>query len=117
MMARIWRTEIDETRADAYRDFARSRSLPMFRAQPGFAGALFAALGAERAVITLWHDLAAVDALEHSKSYKATVAEIEATGFLQGPSTVEVFELEEMFLERAAMSREEPRPARERWPP
>src|SRR5262249_35719505 len=107
MIVRIWRTQIDQTRAGEYRDFAHSRSLPMFRTQPGFTGALFAARRAERAVITLWRDLASAQALEHSSAYQATVAEIEATGFLQGRSTVEVFELEEVFLEDAAMGPEQ----------
>jgi heme-degrading monooxygenase HmoA len=99
MIIRIWRTQIDQTRAQEYRDFAHSKSLPMFRAQPGFAGVLFAAHAAERAVITLWHELASVEALEHSHSYKTTVADIEATGFVQGESTVELLDLEEAFLD------------------
>jgi len=103
MIVRIWRTRIDLARAGEYRDFAHCRSLPMFRAQPGFAGALFAARQAERAVITLWRDLASARALGHSRAYQATVAQIEATGFLQGQSTVEIFELEEAFLEKAAL--------------
>jgi hypothetical protein len=68
MIIRIWRTQIDQTRAEEYRDFARSKSLPMFRAQPGFAGVLFAAHAAELAVITLLHELTGVEALEHSHS-------------------------------------------------
>jgi hypothetical protein len=68
--ARIWRTEIDETRADEYREFAHARSLPMFRAQPGFAGVLFAAQGTQRAVITLWEDLAGAEALDKSPPTK-----------------------------------------------
>jgi hypothetical protein len=69
MIVRIWRTQIDQARAGEYRDFAHSRSLPMFRAQPGFAGALFAAQRAERVVITLWCDLASVKALDRSHTY------------------------------------------------
>jgi heme-degrading monooxygenase HmoA len=99
MIARIWRTEIDETRADEYREFAHVRSLPMFRAQPGFAGVLFAAQGAQRAVISLWDNLAAAEALNHSPTYTATVAALEATGFLRGDSALEVLELEGIFLE------------------
>jgi heme-degrading monooxygenase HmoA len=110
MVVRIWRAEIDVTCAEEYWNFARSRSLPMFRAQSGFAGVLFAANGAERAVITLWEDLAAVRALDHSRSYNATVAEIEATGYLRGDSTVEVLELEGVFLNDAATSQTQ-RPA------
>jgi len=99
MIVRIWRVQIDQTRANEYRDFAHFRSLPMFHAQPGFVGVLFAAHRAERAVITLWQDLASVEGLDHSQTFKTTVAEIEATGLLQGRSTVEVLELEGVFLE------------------
>jgi hypothetical protein len=104
MVVRIWRATIDVTRAEDYLDFARSRSLPMFRAQSGFAGVLFAAQGAERTVITLWRDVAAAQALDHSPTYNATVAEIEATGFLREVSTAEVLELEGVFLSDAATS-------------
>jgi heme-degrading monooxygenase HmoA len=104
MVVRIWRTEIDTTRAEEYREFARSRSLPMFRAQPGFAGVLFAGQGSERVVITLWRDLAAAEALERSETYNATVAEIQATGFLRGDSSVEVLEVEGVFLSDEAGS-------------
>jgi len=107
MIVRIWRTHIGQARAGEYRDFAHSRSLPMFRMQPGFVGALFAGRRADRVVITLWRDLASAQALGHSRAYQATVAEIEATGFLQGQSTVEIFELEEVFLEKAALGAEQ----------
>jgi heme-degrading monooxygenase HmoA len=99
MIARIWRTQIDETRADDYRRFARVKSLPMFREQPGFVGVLFAANLAERTVITLWRDIASAQRLDQSETYKSTVAEIEATGFLRGESSVEVLELEGFFVE------------------
>jgi heme-degrading monooxygenase HmoA len=98
MIVRIWRTRIDQARTGEYLDFAQSKSLPMFRAQPGFAGVLFAAREDERAVITLWDDLAAVEALDHSATYAATVEAIEATGVIRGSSTVEVLELEATFL-------------------
>jgi heme-degrading monooxygenase HmoA len=98
MVVRIWRTEIDLRRADEHREFAHARSLPMFRAQPGFAGVLFAEQGSERVVITLWRDVAAAEALGRSETYNAMVAEIQATGFLRGDSSVEVLELEGVFL-------------------
>ena len=63
----------------------------MFRAQPGFRGLLFGRNGAERAVLTMWENDAAADALEKSPTYLETVARIGATGFLQGPSSVERF--------------------------
>jgi hypothetical protein len=111
MIVRIWRTHVGQARAGDYRGFAHSRSLPMFRMQPGFAGALFAARQAERqaerAVITLWRDLASAPAPGQSRAYQATVAEIEATGFLRRQSTTEIFELEEVFLEKAALGAEQ----------
>jgi hypothetical protein len=94
MIVRIWRTRIDDRRATDYQSFARSKSLPMFRTQAGFAGLLFAGRGAERAVISFWHDLPSVEGLEVSDTYRATVAEIAATGLLEGESTVEVLEID-----------------------
>jgi heme-degrading monooxygenase HmoA len=107
LIARIWRTRIDETRADEYLEFARSRSLPMFRSQQGFVGVLFARQRAERAVISFWRDLASAHALDDSQIYEATVAEIEATGFIIGPSTIDVLEVEEILLDPAALGPEE----------
>jgi heme-degrading monooxygenase HmoA len=104
MIARIWRTRIDEARADEYLEFARSRSLPMFRTQQGFVGVLFARQRAERTVISLWRDLASAHALDGSPTYMATVAEIEATGFIIGPSTIDVLEVEQILLDPAALS-------------
>jgi heme-degrading monooxygenase HmoA len=65
----------------------------MFGQQPGFVGALFCVQGRERAVITFWRDRAAVDALATSESYRATVNEIGAAGFLRGSQTTEVLDL------------------------
>ena len=112
MIVRIWRTQIAQARAGEYRNFAHSRSLPMFRAQPGFAGVSFAAHRDERVVITLWHDLTSARALDHSPAYQATVAQIEATGFLRGQSTVEVLELEEVFVADPTGGSDQPGAAR-----
>jgi heme-degrading monooxygenase HmoA len=99
MIMRIWRTEIDPRRAPDYIEFARRYSLPMFRSQPGFKGVFFTARERERVVITLWEDIAAATALNTSETYGHTVAAIEAAGFLRGESTVELFELEDRFLD------------------
>jgi heme-degrading monooxygenase HmoA len=99
MIARIWRTKIDPHRADEYRKFAQSRSLPMFRKQRGFAGVVFAAREDERAVISFWRESRDADALGFSPTYKATVDEIDATGFLRGEMTVEIFRVDGAFLE------------------
>jgi heme-degrading monooxygenase HmoA len=94
---RIWRTNIDPTRADEYDAFARTKSLPMFRAQPGFMGVFFTSRATERAVITLWEDLDCVAALDSSASYEETVNEIEAAGFLRGEQSVVTFALDGVF--------------------
>jgi heme-degrading monooxygenase HmoA len=94
MIIRRWQTQIDEARAAEYEEFARRRSVPMFRQQPGFAGALFGMRNGERVVITLWETRRAVDALETSESYQDTVAALESTGFMEGGSSTDVFELQ-----------------------
>jgi hypothetical protein len=96
-IVRIWRTAIDPARADEYDDFARTRSLPMFRAQTGFTAVFFTSHATERAVITLWEDWESVDALSISASYEAIVHEIEAAGFLRGEQSVESFALDGVF--------------------
>jgi heme-degrading monooxygenase HmoA len=92
-IARIWRTRIKPDRAEDYRFFANEVSLPMFRAHHGFVGVIFGEAGDERAVITLWESQAAVDAFNASPLYVETVARIEASGFIVGPSKTEVFEV------------------------
>jgi heme-degrading monooxygenase HmoA len=99
MILRSWHTRIDESRAAEYETFARQRSVPMFRASPGFAGCLFGGEPGARVVITLWDDLGAIEALENSESYQDTVAAIAATGFLEGDSSVSVFELQGAMLD------------------
>jgi heme-degrading monooxygenase HmoA len=106
MIARIWRTRIDETRADEYLRFAQSRSLPMFRSQQGFVGLLLGRQRADRVVISLWRNLSSAQALDESQTYKTTVAEIEATGFIVGPSTVEVLEVDELVFDATALGQE-----------
>ena len=93
MIMRIWRTQVDVTRATEYERFATEQSLPMFRAHQGFSGLLFGRHGADCIVITLWEDDAAADALEDSPRYRDTVARISATGFLTGQSQIERFPL------------------------
>jgi heme-degrading monooxygenase HmoA len=93
MIMRIWRTQVDVTRATEYERFATEQSLPMFRANRGFSGLLFGRHGADCIVITLWEDEAAADALEDSPRYRDTVARISTTGFLAGPSRIERFTL------------------------
>ena len=105
MIVRTWLTRIDESRAAEYEAFVRQRSVPMFRSMPGFEGVMFGARHGARMVITLWDDLGAIEALENSESYQNTVAAIAATGFLEGNSSVDVFELEGATLDASLTDR------------
>lgn len=101
MIVRIWRTGIDAVRAEEYERFARERSLPMFRAQTGFRGVLFASGGeTERVVLSFWDDLGALAALDDSPSYRETVAALLATGILTGDQSVEVLDVQGGDLRR-----------------
>ncbi len=65
--------------------------LPTFYAQPGCRVVLFTRHDDQVAVLTLWEDEQAADALSSSPLYQNTVREITATGFLVGESDLEVF--------------------------
>lgn len=90
MIARTWRTGVDPDRAAEYEAFARAISLPMFEQQAGFRGVLMLRDGGDCQVITLWEDMAAIEALGTSPSYVETVDRILAAGFLRGPQSVEL---------------------------
>jgi heme-degrading monooxygenase HmoA len=92
-LVRIWTTRIDLGRLEEYERFVAERSLPMFRAQPGFVGVAFGRSGDEVAVISYWRDRAAVDALDGSATYQETVRAIVDTGFLVGDADVQIFEI------------------------
>jgi len=98
MIARIWRTELDESRAAEYEVFAAERSLPMFRRQPGFRAVFFVRTATGRATITLWRDLQAAEALAASADYLETVAAIQAAGFLRPPQSVELLPVDHAWL-------------------
>lgn len=98
MIARIWRTGVDEGRAGEYDVFVVERSLPMFRRQPGLRGVFFVRTADGRAAITLWQDLAAAEALATSEDYLDTVEAIKAAGFLRSPQSVEFLPVEQAWL-------------------
>jgi heme-degrading monooxygenase HmoA len=94
MVARIWRTGVKLERFEEYEQFARERSLPMFREQRGFIWVLFRREKADRAaVLTLWEDEKAVEELEASPPYRQTVEAILSSGLLARGQSVEVFEV------------------------
>ena len=98
MIARIWRTGVDESRAGEYDAFAVERSLPMFRRQPGCRAVFFVRTKDGRAAITFWQDLGAAEALMSSKDYLETVDAILAAGFLRPPQSVELLPVDQLWL-------------------
>ena len=98
MIARIWRTGLDESRAEEYDAFAAERSMPMFQRQPGIRAVFFVRTENGRAAITMWQDLATAEALMTSKDYLDTVEAIKAAGFLRPPQSVELLPVEQAWL-------------------
>ncbi|GAB3928245.1 hypothetical protein GCM10029976_025650 [Kribbella albertanoniae] len=98
MIVRIWRTGLDESRADEYETFAYGRSLPMFQRQPGFRGVFFVRTATGRASVTLWADLESAEALANAPEYHETVAAIRSTGFLQSPQSVELLPADKTWI-------------------
>jgi heme-degrading monooxygenase HmoA len=91
MIVRIWRATIDIDRSEEYERFASAQSLPMFHQQEGFLGVVFGRHHAEVAVISFWSGHEALVALQRSASYLSTIRRIEATGFLVGKTSTEVW--------------------------
>jgi hypothetical protein len=94
MIARIWTTGLDESRAEEYQRFADTRSRPMFRRHEGFLGVLFCSAPGRRTVITLWTDERAAATLGDSPDYQDTVAALTALAVLRPPQQVEVLQVD-----------------------
>jgi heme-degrading monooxygenase HmoA len=93
VIGRLWRTELKAGRGDAYDNFAREISLPMFRQQEGFLGCVMTRSDEEGLVLTFWRDQDAVRALDRSPSYQTTVARIVQAEVLAGTQTTEVMDV------------------------
>jgi heme-degrading monooxygenase HmoA len=96
---RIWRARLDLARLDEYEQWIEERSKPMFEAQRGFRGVVYARRDEEVVVLTLWEDKAAVEALTISPSYQQAVRDIEATGFLIGASRLDVYRIDAAIVD------------------
>lgn len=99
LVARIWRTGLDGSRAGEYDKFAHTRSLPMFERHDGFCGVIFATSSEERVVITFWRDHEAAAALERSSDYLTTVEAIQTAGYLRPPQRLEVLDIQGSYVE------------------
>ncbi len=82
---------MDQSQLEEYARFEEERSLPMFCEQPGLIGVFFLREGENRAAaLTLWEDMAAVEALATSSSYLRTVQELVDSGLLISGQSVEI---------------------------
>lgn len=91
MIYRLWTTKVDPARVGEYREFARDRSLPMFRVQKGFLEATFLEAGDdEHWVLTVWETAEDVRALAASPSYLATARALVDTGLLVGAQSTRI---------------------------
>jgi len=92
---RIWRTEVAPEHVEAYQRFAQERSLPMFQEQPGCLGVLFTHVrDGRRAVVSFWQDIADVQRLDSSPTYRDTSNALITAGYLIGDQTVDVLTVE-----------------------
>lgn len=103
MIARIWRTQVDEARMAEYERYANEQSLPMFRQQTGFLGVVFLRTPHDCAALTFWEDAAAIAALGDSPSYQETSHRLQETGMLLGEQSVEVFAVRGGTMERVLL--------------
>ncbi|MFN8377019.1 MAG: antibiotic biosynthesis monooxygenase [Anaerolineae bacterium] len=99
MIVRIWRTEVNPSRMAEFEEFERQHSMPMFRHQSGCLGVFFVRTPHDCAVISLWRDMASVEHLNHSPSYTQTVQRLLGTGMLHGKQVVEVFDVQNGFVD------------------
>jgi heme-degrading monooxygenase HmoA len=73
VIVRIWRTRVAPDREEEYERFTQEHSLPMFHQQKGLLGVLLLHGPEDRAALTMWESMAAVEALESSPTYAKTV--------------------------------------------
>jgi heme-degrading monooxygenase HmoA len=92
MVLRIWRTRVKHGRLNAYEEFERTYSLPMFERQEGCLGVFFLRSGDGCAALSLWRSEKDIVALDSSPVYQQTVAKLTASGLLHGEQSVEVFD-------------------------
>jgi heme-degrading monooxygenase HmoA len=90
MIYRLWTTGVDPTQVGRYREFADSRSLPMFREQQGFREAFFLQDGDEHWVLTVWESPDDIERLSTSETYLATARALGESGILTGEQTVRI---------------------------
>jgi heme-degrading monooxygenase HmoA len=106
VILRVWRAKIHPARLDEYQCFEQEWCMPMLRKQPGLLGVLFLRQAEDRAaLLTIWEDAGAVEALESSPSYRQVTHELAESALLAGNQSVEVIEVEDGDLRPDALVR------------
>lgn len=100
MIVRLWKTQVQASSLPKYEENERTRSLPMFKQQPGCLGALFLRSEEMCFALTFWKDLAAVERLKTSKSYLEAVEFYEQSGMLIGEPSLQLFEVKDGWISR-----------------
>ena len=96
MILRVWRAKIYPEHLDEYQCFEQEWCMLMLRKQPGLLGVLFLRQAEDcAALLTIWEDAGAVEALESSPSYRQVTHELAESALLAGNQSVEVFEVED----------------------
>ncbi len=104
MIVRLWTTRVEKDRIAEYEENERSRSLPMFRKQPGCLGVMFLRSSENCFALSFWEDLESVEALKTSTSYIEASAFYANSGMLVGEPSLQVFEAAGGFLNLEALA-------------
>lgn len=104
MIVRLWTTRVAKDRIAEYEENERSRSVPMFRKQPGCLGVMFLRSSENCFALSFWKDLDSVEGLKTSTSYLEASAFYSKSGMLVGEPSLEVFEVSGGFLRASDFS-------------
>jgi heme-degrading monooxygenase HmoA len=105
MIVRLWTTRVEQDRIAEYEENEHSRSLPMFRQQPGCLGVMFLRSSENCFALSFWKDLESVEKLKTSTSYLEASEFYANSGMLIGDPSLKVFEVSGGFLDLEALTR------------
>jgi heme-degrading monooxygenase HmoA len=104
MIVRLWTARVEKDRMAEYEQNEDSRSVPMFRRQPGCLGVMFLRSSENCCALSFWKDLESVETLKTSTSYLEASTFYSKSGMLIGDPSLEVFEVSGGFLDLEALA-------------
>ncbi len=93
MLLRSWKMSLIKGQEQALLDFAETVTLPLLRAQEGCLGAYFSLSQQECLSISIWHDQAAITAMEQSSGYQELLRQFLCQGVIADSLRVEVWQV------------------------